>query len=138
MSNDYSIALSRFGLSVNQFLDITPLEFWLAIKDKDEYELSKIKPVCEAIRMETWWLYNAAVDRRSKIRKKERLMTFPWDKERSLKKPQTREEMKDVMKLMSSGKKKGIGVRERRLAKERLRQQKLHQQRKLKEKEDGC
>lgn len=130
MSKDFAIAVSRFGLTLDQFLQLTPLEFWLAIKDKDEYELSKIKPVCEAIRMQTWWLYNVAADRRSKIRKKERLMAFPWDKERELKKPQTREEMKDTMKLMASGKRrKGMGVRERRLHKEKLRQERLQQQR---------
>ena len=121
-------------------MDITPLEFWLALEDKDEYEQSKIKPVCEAIRMETWWLYNAAVDRRSKIRKKERLMAFAWDKERELKKPQTKEEMIATMKLMSFGNRKGMGVRETRLHKERLRQKKLLAQRKLKlkEKENEC
>lgn len=94
--------------------------------------------MCEAIRLQTWWLFNVAADRRSKIRKKERMMAFPWDKEKALKRPQTKEEMKDTMKLMASGKRsKGMGVRERRLAKEKARQQILHQKRKLKEKEDG-
>lgn len=109
---------------------LTPLEFWLAIKDKNEFELSKIKPVCEAIRMQTWWLFNIAADKRSKIHKKEKLMIFPWDKEGALKTPQTEEEMKDTMKLMASGKKsKGMGVRGRRLHKEKLRQERLQQQR---------
>ncbi|KKL46137.1 hypothetical protein LCGC14_2348570 [marine sediment metagenome] len=113
-----------------QFLLLTPLEFWLAIKDKNEFELSKIKPVCEAIRMQTWWLFNIAADRRSKIHKKEKLMIFPWDKEGALKTPQTEEEMKDTMKLMASGKQsKGMGVRGRRLHKEKLRQERLQQQR---------
>ncbi len=109
---------------------LTPLEFWLAIKDKNEFELSKIKPVCEAIRMQTWWLFNIAADKRSKIHKKEKLMIFPWDKEGALKTPQTEEEMKDTMKLMASGKKgNGMGVRGRRLHKEKLRQERLQQQR---------
>lgn len=130
MSKDYAIAISRFGLPSNQFLDLTPMEFWTAIKDKDEYELSKIKPVCEAIRMETWWLFNAAVDTRSRIRKKERLMAFPWDKGYVAKTPQTREEMKGVMKFMAIGGNQPGGVRDRRLNKEKDRQKKLDAQRK--------
>jgi hypothetical protein len=112
-------------------MDITPREFWLAVKDKDKYEESKIKPVCEAIRTSTWWLVNVAVDKRSKVRKKERIMTFPWDKAYTPKKPQTREEMKEVMKMMAIGKLRPgeMGVRERRLHKEKLRQQRLQQQR---------
>lgn len=95
--------------------------------------MSKIKPVCEAIRMETWWLFNVAVDRRYRIRKKERMMSFPWDKEKVIKEPQTREEMKAVMKLMASGKsRKSGGVRENRLNKEKARQLKLKHQRELK------
>lgn len=92
--------MARFGMSPGEFLEITPLEFYNAIKEFDEVEISKIKPVAEAIRMSTWWLVSVQLPKKKRIRKPERLWTYPWDQTK--KKPQSPAEMKNVMGIIVS------------------------------------
>lgn len=93
--------MARFGLTAHEFLQMTPIEFYCALKDHDEIEIAKIKPACEAIRMSTLWLVNIQLPNRKRVRKAERLFAFTWDKKQDTK-PQSPEEMKGVMRAIAS------------------------------------
>lgn len=93
--------MSRFNLSWTKFLKLTPIEFFLALQDQEEFEISKIKPVCESIRTSTWYLLNVQVKKR--IKKPQNLFSLPWDIiSGSEKEPQTLQEMKNVMRSIVS------------------------------------
>ena len=106
---DYAIALSRFGISVSAFLDLTPKEFFLALKDRSEYDVDVVegtlKPICESIRLSTLKLINVQLKRSDQITNPRKLWVHYWEK-RVFKKPQTREEMKSVMKSIARAYKK--------------------------------
>lgn len=96
-------------MSLQAFLEITPKEFFLALKSKGKYDgnfaESNIKWICNTIRTQTLYLYNPIVDKKSRKHDPRKLIHFPWDKD-SYKKPQTREKMKQVMKAIVSSFKK--------------------------------
>ncbi len=94
------MALSRFNLSWVKFLKLTPIEFFLALRDQEEFEISKIRPVCESIRTSTWYLLNVQI--KKKIKEPQKLFTLPWDVLISGKEPQTLQEMKNVMRSIVS------------------------------------
>jgi hypothetical protein len=96
------VALSRFHLTWDQFLDLCPVEFWLALKDHERCEEDKVKPVCEAIRMSTLWLVNVQLPKKYRVKKKEKIMSFAWDKNRTKRVPQTAEQMKSVFQAIVS------------------------------------
>lgn len=86
---------------MSQFLQLTPREYYLALKDNEKILLSTTRPVCEAIRMSTWWLANLQITQKSKkIRKPEKIMRFIWDDD--YKEPQTLKQMKNVMKFIAA------------------------------------
>lgn len=97
MTKDYAIALNRFNLNWNEFLFLTPLEFFLALKDQEQLDVSKMMIQCEAIRTSTWYLLNVQV--KKKINNPKKLFKFPWDND-TQKEPQTLEEMKNVMRAI--------------------------------------
>lgn len=99
MSGDYSVALSRFGMSIPMFLGVTPLEFFNAIQDQEKVEILKMQPMCEAIRSSTLYLLNAQLKKR--IRNPKKLWSFPWDDENIVR--QSPEQMKGVMRAIATG-----------------------------------
>jgi DnaJ-domain-containing protein 1 len=93
------MALSRFQLDWDQFLQLTPLEFFLALEDNEQTETQKIQIIAEGIRLSTWWLVNLQV--KKKIRRPEKLWGLPTDG-MARKEPQTRDQMKNVMKAIAA------------------------------------
>lgn len=88
------------------FLELTPVEFFAAVKSKEEYDgyavKSVIRHVCETMRLQTHWLVNIQLPKNKKIKNPRQMMRFLWDDE-IIKPSQTREEMKSVMKAIASG-----------------------------------
>lgn len=74
------------------------MEFFVSIRDREKYDkkLNELiyQPLAETIRMQTMHLFNVAVTK-GRISDPRKLMRFPWDEE---KEPQTKEQMKQVMK----------------------------------------
>lgn len=88
-------------MTQEEFMDLTPVEFYYAIKDFDDVELRRIKTSAEAIRMSTWWLVNVQLPKRKKIRKPNRIMQFWFDALPEFQKAQTKEQMVATMKLIA-------------------------------------
>lgn len=91
-------------MSLQEFLDITPGEFVKALTHNGEIEKLKIdgiiRPICEVLRKQTWWLYNQQVTKKSNRVKEEYFMAFPWDEE---KKNQTEDQMRKVIRAIGIG-----------------------------------
>lgn len=96
------MALSRFGMSADAFTDISPREFYLALKDDAQTKQEQAKIVCETLRMQTWYLVNLELPQHKRIRKPRHLMSFPWD-ERMV--AQTPEEMRRMFRLIAGANK---------------------------------
>ncbi len=89
-------------MTTNAFLEITPKEFYLALKDKNEQDGLKVetnvKMICNAIRKSTRHLLNlSGKSLKRPITNDHQIMVFPWDKN-TVQKPQTKKEMMDVMR----------------------------------------
>jgi hypothetical protein len=97
MTRAYGISLSRFHLSWDEFLDLTPMELSLALEDDNQKEKiglqateAIIKNICETIRMETFYLNNKLTNllqvwgskQAKTVSKPDRLIAFVWDKEK--------------------------------------------------------
>ena len=95
-------------MTLGAFLDITPLEFYNALIDKEKYDThgieATVSAICDTIRMQTWYLLNVHLPRGKKVSNEKNLMLFPWDDEDS-KQPQTKEEMIATMKMIAGGRK---------------------------------
>ncbi len=76
------------------------MEFYLALKDWEEVEIARIRPICETIRISTLWLVNVQLPRKKRINRVEKLWKHIWEKED--KKPQTLQEMKSIMKVIAT------------------------------------
>lgn len=100
------MALSRLGISVNDFMNITPLEFYYALQDRAEYDgltvKAIIRPLVEVVRLHLFYTLNIHLPRGKKIRKPESLFRFDWER----KKAQSLDEMKRVMKAIAHAFKK--------------------------------
>lgn len=86
-----------------QFLDLTPREFFEGLREKEKYEEEmltyQVRMVCETLRTQTAHLMN---QQGAKVRNVKKLMKFPW--ERAAAKPaQTQEQLKVTMKAMAKG-----------------------------------
>lgn len=93
--------MARFGMSPEQFLDTTPREFYLSLRDHSQIEEARLRPVLESIRMAAWKLYNTQVTKRKDLlARPEKLYRLKWDKER---RPtlQTPEQMGKVFKAIA-------------------------------------
>lgn len=91
-------------MSYEAFLDITPGEFYLALRyegerKKDEVD-AMVRIICETIREQTLLLYNIQLERKDRVSNPKKLMFFPWDEEDD---DQTKEEMINTMKSISKG-----------------------------------
>ena len=88
-------------MTVNTFLDITPKEFYHALEYKEKYDVhivkATIRPICETLRTQTWYLMNIQLPRGKKIVHEKKLMQFEWDAE-DIRKPQTKKQMVATMK----------------------------------------
>lgn len=89
-------------MSIEQFEELAPIEFYLALKDHEQVELFRTKYIAEAIRMQTWWQVNMWLKRTKQIRKSEKFMQFPWDRFRKAIQ-QTPDQMKRMMKMIAGG-----------------------------------
>lgn len=96
------MALSRFGLTPRQFQDISPLEFYEAIKDDNELRKYPLRTIADSIRMQTLWLVNIQLPRGKKVRNERRLWTLPWDKPQGQKELQTVDQMRQVLKRIAA------------------------------------
>ncbi len=105
MGELYAAALANLGVSVQEFLELSPRELDDAIHHVHQTKEAEIKAYLETMRLQTWWSVNKWLPSRKKINKK-KMITFSWDTEP---KQQTMSEMKAVMKAIArahSGKKK--------------------------------
>lgn len=99
-------------MSVRSFLELTPNEFYLALKSKNDYDglliETEVKFVCETIRQQTLHQVNIHLQRKDRYKDPTKLFGFSWDKETKKrgKEPQTKEEMLAVMKLLAGTHKK--------------------------------
>lgn len=95
-------ALARFGLPLEQFLDLSPKELFDALRERDKHDeeliLGQVKVICETIRMQTAHLMNV---QGAKIRNPKKLMKFAW--ESGATPAQTAEQMKATMKAIAKG-----------------------------------
>lgn len=104
MSELYSAALANLGVSVQEFLELTPRELDDAIHHRNRTREAEMKAYLETMRLQTWWNVNKWLPSRKKINKK-KMITFSWDTEP---KQQSMQQMKAVMKAIAkahSGKK---------------------------------
>jgi len=103
--------MSRLHLTVFEFYQTTPIEFYFALKDAKELEEGKIKimarSIYESMRIQTTLIHNMSPYSKRAIRKPENLLKFEWDKEREPS-VQTLEEMKQALQTIATRyKKKG-------------------------------
>lgn len=98
MSDAYSIALAYMGLSVTEFLQLTPRELSDAVETKNKINESSLKFIAELMRMQTWWSVNKWLPRAKKV-KKEEIIQFEWDSAPAY---QTVEQMRAKMKAIAS------------------------------------
>lgn len=102
-----------------QFLDLTPYEFYEGLREKEKHEeqlvLSNVRTICETIRLQTLHLVNVQLPKGKKVSNIKKLMLFKWEKEPQP--AQTQEQMKAIMKALAKGlskrKKKGDGKNRR-------------------------
>jgi hypothetical protein len=90
-------SVSRLGLSVTTFYELTPVEFFHAMHDFNVREENKmnvpIKAVHEAIRTLTVYMLNSNPYWKKKYKKPEELYRFSWETEE----PQSVEEMEQKL-----------------------------------------
>lgn len=137
------MALMQFGITPDDFYDLCPCELSYAVfhKQKEiniqvELEQNKTRIITDCIRMAATILYNnTRPPKTPAIRNPKKLFGLPWDNEHK-KIPQTREQMKAVMKIIaaSTRDKPGGVVSERRKKARALREKLKEEARKRKNK----
>ena len=93
--------MSRFGIGYDTFLDLVPIELYLALEDDLELRQYQIKTISESIRTSTLHLMNVQLARKDKVRDEKKLWGFSWDGEDEGKESQTKEQMKNIMKSIA-------------------------------------
>ena len=92
-------------MSYDAFLDITPGEFYLALKDESERKKDEVdaivRMICETIREQTLILFNIQLEQKDRIDNSKKLFAFPWEEQED--DSQTKEEMINTMKAISKG-----------------------------------
>ena len=79
------IAIARFGMTSNEFYQLTPIEFHYALKDCEATQKAYFEPVkliCEVLRMVAMTVYNSAYGRKRAqlIKDPAKLIQFSWEK----------------------------------------------------------
>src|SRR5262245_54082658 len=86
VARDYVYALSRFGMPLEQFLELTPREFFDALWEREQHEqdvvTAQVRIICETIRMQTAHLLNIQLPKLRKIDDLKKIMTFKWESEK--------------------------------------------------------
>ena len=90
--------MARFGIGYDTFLDLTPVEVYLAFEDDMESKKYQVKTISESIRHSTKHLMNVQLARKDRVKDEKKLWQFGWDSEHQGKEPQTKEEMISAMK----------------------------------------
>ncbi len=89
------MALSRLHIAPQQFYDLSPAEFYEALKDHQDRETIKleqqVQSIYDAMRLNALVVYNSAMGRKKGIKNPKDLFAFPWDKQE---KEQSNEELK--------------------------------------------
>ncbi len=93
--------MSRFGIGYDTFLDLVPIELYLAFEDDVENRKYQIKTISESIRTSTMYLMNVQLEKKYKVRDEKKLWGFSWDGEDEGKEPQTKEQMKSMAKSIA-------------------------------------
>ena len=88
-------------MSPDQFKEITPREFFGALKDEKDRREYKTRIIADSIRMQTLKLLNIQLPRHKKIRSEKLLWHLPWDFDAGKVKYQTAGQMKNVLKAMA-------------------------------------
>lgn len=103
------MAISWFGLTPKEFMNLAPVEFIKAIDEKSKFidnaekaHFERVKILAEAIRTETFYLVNLQAKR--KVSHPKKLMQFSWDKNKVVAK--TPSEMKNLFKSIARVNKK--------------------------------
>ena len=91
--------MSRLGIDYNTFLDLCPIELYLALKDDTKLREYDSRIISESIRYSTLHLMNIQLEGPKKINNEKKLWSFEW--EEKFAKPQTKKEMIAVMKTMA-------------------------------------
>ena len=76
------IAVSRLGISITDFYDMTPLEFKYAMHDHQEQDVFQYRSMMEGIRfhiINMWVMAGKSLKKNAKIDNS--LVPLPWDKE---------------------------------------------------------
>jgi len=105
--------MSRLHLSVFEFYQTTPIEFYYALKQQKEWDEIYLKTVTrtiyESMRIQTTLIHNMSPYSKKVIKKPTSLLKFEWDgKEQP--KVQSLEEMKQALQVLAKkygNKKKG-------------------------------
>lgn len=85
-------------MSVAEFYDLSPVEFFYSMEEYGERQMTYHKVVYDSMRLQTFFLVNLQLARKDKIKDVHKLMPFPWDKEQSKEvKKQSVEEMKQIL-----------------------------------------
>lgn len=99
------LAVSRFGLSAENFYDLTPIEFRYALvnlNDKDEYEFKTKYEVARFLAKHIW--NSAGKSVKHFIREAKDIETFSWEADDILEQVQTIDQMKSTLLSIAAGK----------------------------------
>lgn len=85
-------------MSVSEFYDLSPVEFYYAMEEYSEIQMTHHKTTYDSMRLQTVFLLNVQLSKKDRIREVTQLMKFPWDKEVVKgEKKQSVEEMKQIL-----------------------------------------
>jgi len=79
LSEVYAIALSRLGLSVSEFDDLTPFELDCALRDHSEYHFAYLKEFMNLQRHIGTVLRNKGLKESAQYRDSRRLYRLSWE-----------------------------------------------------------
>jgi len=96
---------------VDEFYDLSPVEFFLALKFRAEYERRRVQELYEIARMQAVWLINVQPQVQPKLARYDALARFPWEKEAISDVKQDTAEMKAAMMSIAGAHKAGRGTR---------------------------
>ncbi len=100
------LAISRLSLTVNEFYDLTPVEFYQALESTKEYEIAKLerdhKSNYSLARFIIMWVWNAQGRKfKQVLTDPKKMMRFDWEEE-DKNEPQTIEQMRNQMKSIAN------------------------------------
>lgn len=87
----YAIALSRLGISYDDFLDVTPKELSLALDDHQGYHNLYTRQLTELVRYVGAVLRNKGVKQKDQVRDVHRFFELFWDKKKEVDIPNWKE-----------------------------------------------